>query len=77
MTSLPADKLALTNRGRIKIGAVADLMIINPNAVRNTATYEDPVQRPTGIDYVLISGHLIINKGVHTGALKGRMLKPN
>ena len=77
MTSLPADRIGLTNRGRIKVGAAADLMIFNPNTVMDNATYENPVQRPTGIDYVLINGHLIINKGVHSGALKGEMLKPH
>ena len=77
MTSLPADRIGLTNRGRIKIGAAADLMVFNPNTVRDNATYENPVQRPTGIDYVLVNGYLVINKGVHTGALKGKMLKSN
>ncbi|MBA7493666.1 N-acyl-D-glutamate deacylase [subsurface metagenome] len=75
MTSLPADRIGLMNRGRIKVGAPADLMIFNPNTVRGNATYENPVQRPTGIDYVLVNGHLIINKGVHSGALKGEILK--
>ena len=77
MTSLPADRIGLMNRGRIKVGAAADLMIFNPNTVRDNATYENPVQRPIGIDYVFVNGHLVINKGVHSGALKGKMLKPN
>ena len=77
MTSLPADRIGLINRGRIKIGMAADLIIFNPNTVKDNATYENPVQRPTGIDYVFVNGHLVINKGVHTGTLKGEMLKSN
>ena len=77
MTSLPADRMGLMNRGRIKIGMAADLMIFNPNTVKDNATYGNPVQRPTGIDYVFVNGHLIINKGAHTGILKGELLKPS
>lgn len=77
MTSLPADRIGLKNRGRIKVGGFADLIIFNPNTVKDNATYENPVQRPAGIDYVFVNGHLVINKGVHTGALKGEILKPN
>jgi N-acyl-D-aspartate/D-glutamate deacylase len=77
MTSLPADRIGLMNRGRIKVGMAADLMIFNPSTVSDNATYENPVQRPTGIDYVFVNGYLVINKGVHTGVLRGEMLKPN
>jgi N-acyl-D-amino-acid deacylase len=75
MTSLPADRMKLWNRGRIEKGKNADLMIFDPNTVNDNATYENPVQPPTGIDYVIVNGYLVIYEGVHTGNLKGKLLK--
>ncbi len=77
MTSLPADRMILRERGRIEIGKIADLMIFDPNTVTDNATYENPVQRPTGITHVLVNGHLVIKNGEHTGNLKGIILKQN
>lgn len=75
MTSLPASIMKLTDRGCIKKGNSADLMIFDPNTVADNATYANPIQPPTGITYVFVNGHLVINKEVHTGVLKGKMLK--
>ncbi len=75
MTSLPADRMKLWDRGRIEKEKHADLMIFNPKTVTDNATYENPVQPPTGIDYVIVNGYLVINEGVHTGNLKGKLLK--
>ncbi len=75
MTSLPADRMKLWNRGRIEEGKSADLMIFDPDEVKDKATYEDPVQPPEGIVHVIVNGELVISDGVHTGKLVGRMLK--
>ncbi len=49
-------------------------MIFDPNTVADNATYENPVQKPTGIKHVIINGYLVINNGEHTGDLKGKIL---
>ena len=74
MTSLPADRMKLWNKGRIEVGKSADLMVFDPDEVSDLATYEDPVRPPAGIVHVLVSGEPVILEGVHTGKLPGQML---
>ena len=59
----------------VRVGKSADLMIFDPNTVADNATYENPVQPPTGIEYVFVNGHQIVSQGVHSGKLVGKMLK--
>jgi N-acyl-D-amino-acid deacylase len=75
MTSMPARKLGLVDRGAIKPGNWADLVVFDPNAVIDTATYENPHQVCTGIGYVFVNGRLAVEHGVLTGALAGRVLR--
>lgn len=75
MTSMPAARLGLRDRGRIANGAVADLVIFDPATVRSNATYDEPRQYPTGIDMVIVNGVPVIDGGEHTGALPGRALR--
>jgi len=75
MTSLPAQKLGLRDRGVIRLGAWADLVIFNPETVVDMATYADPKRYPKGIDYVIVNGVLTVSKGRHTGARAGKVLK--
>lgn len=75
MTSLPAQRLGLQDRGVIKEGMAADLVIFDPDNVRDTATYENPKNYPTGIPYVLVNGNVIKDAGEHTGILAGRALR--
>lgn len=75
MTSLPAARMKLRDRGSIETGKSADLMIFDPATVADNATYENPIQPPTGIIYVFVNGHLVINKGVHTGIFKGKIMR--
>jgi N-acyl-D-amino-acid deacylase len=63
MTSLPADKFLLADRGRIEEGQWADLVVFDPATIADTATYEDPRHYPDGIDYVLVNGETVVEKG--------------
>jgi N-acyl-D-amino-acid deacylase len=75
MTSMPADRLGLTSRGRIADGLAADLVIFNPRSVRSEATYENPTEYPCGIDIVLVNGVPVVDGVIHTGATPGRALR--
>lgn len=74
MTSLPAQTLRLGDRGLIRIGAKADLVIFDPAKIRDQATFLEPHQLATGIAYVFINGKISLENGALTGALNGRPL---
>jgi N-acyl-D-amino-acid deacylase len=74
MTSLPAQRYGLSDRGILRDGMKADIVIFNLDTVRDTATLAKPKQYPVGIDYVFVNGTLVAEKGKHTGALKGEPL---
>ena len=67
MTGAAAARLGLTQRGTIRDGAYADLVVFDPATVRSNATYDEPRQFPTGIDHVLVNGTLVVDGGTHTG----------
>jgi N-acyl-D-amino-acid deacylase len=75
MTSLPAARLGLRDRGTIRDGAVADLVIFDPATVRSDATIDDPTRDPEGIDTVIVAGTLVVEGGRSTGARPGRGLR--
>jgi len=75
MTSMPAARLGLKDRGRIADGLVADLVIFDPATVRSNATYEEPRRFPTGIEMVIVDGVPVVDGGEHTGRLPGRALR--
>jgi len=75
LTSLPADVLSLTDRGRLRTGAFADVVIFDPAAFQDHSTYEKPMQYATGVADVLINGKLVLKEGEPTGALPGRILR--
>ena len=75
MTSAPAARLGLSNRGLVRDGFVADLVVFDPTRVRSTATYEEPRSYPDGIDWVLVGGEPVVADGRHTGARPGRTLR--
>jgi N-acyl-D-aspartate/D-glutamate deacylase len=74
MTSMPAAKLGLKDRGAIRTGNWADLVVFDPATIADKATYTDPEQYPVGIDYVLVNGKVVIDHGVHSGELAGKLL---
>ena len=75
MTSLPARKHLLADRGVLKEGAFADIVIFNPETVADIATYTEPRQYPTGIEYVVVNGAVAVDGGKQTDARPGRMLR--
>ena len=76
MTRLPAQVFGLTDRGVIRRGARADLVIFDPATIRDTATYEAPQQLAAGVRAVLVNGVLTIDNGRPTNATPGRVLRP-
>ena len=75
MTSAPAQRLSLQDRGILRDGMKADVVVFDPETVRANSTFEEPKQYPDGISHVLVNGTLVVESGVHTGALPGRALR--
>jgi N-acyl-D-amino-acid deacylase len=75
MTGGPAARLGLSDRGVIRDGALADLVVFDPATVRSNATYDDPRRYPDGIEHVIVNGELVIDGARHTGATPGRALR--
>ncbi len=75
MTSMPAQKLGLKNRGLIAKNNFADLVVFNPDTVIDKATFVDPHQFAAGIEYVIVNGVLTVKNGRHTGARSGEILR--
>jgi N-acyl-D-amino-acid deacylase len=75
MTSAPAARLGLLERGVISDGAIADVVVFDPATVRSNATYDEPRRFPDGIEYVIVNGELVVDEGRHTGATPGRALR--
>ncbi|MEX0749495.1 MAG: D-aminoacylase [Dehalococcoidia bacterium] len=75
MTSLPARKHRVTERGVLEPGWFADVVIFDPQTIADVATYDDPRQYPAGIDCVIVNGEVAARDGKQTGARSGRMLR--
>ena len=75
MTSWPATRMRLANRGMIKEGNWADVTIFDLDALQDRATYDRPMEFPSGIDYVLVNGVVTVERGAHTGAKAGHVLR--
>jgi N-acyl-D-amino-acid deacylase len=75
ITSAPAQRVGLRDIGLIREGMAADITIFDIEAIRSRSTYFDPEQYPVGIEYVLVSGQITMEKGEHTGIRAGRILR--
>lgn len=75
MTSLAAQKFQLKDRGLIKEGMAADILIFDEATVKDNATYEKPHQFSSGFHFVLVNGQVVIDEGKHSGVRSGRVLK--
>jgi N-acyl-D-aspartate/D-glutamate deacylase len=74
MTSWPATRMRLANRGAIVVGNWADVTIFDYDVLDDRATFERPTESPTGIDWVLVNGVITLDNGRHTGAKAGHVL---
>jgi dihydroorotase/N-acyl-D-amino-acid deacylase len=75
MTSLAANRVHLADRGLLKAGFFADVVVFDPAAIRDVATFEDPNRLSTGVRYVLVNGELVLDDGRQTAARPGRALR--
>ena len=75
MTSLPAQTFGLWDRGLLRPGLAADIVIFDEKRVADRATYEQPKQYAAGIGFVIVNGQIVIERGKHTGAKPGRILR--
>ncbi|MCJ9427981.1 amidohydrolase family protein [Kordiimonas sp. A6E486] len=75
MTSWPASRMGITDRGVIRKGMWADVVLFNLDTIKDQADWQHPMRYPTGIDYVLVNGVPVVVHGKHTGARPGKTLK--
>jgi N-acyl-D-amino-acid deacylase len=75
MTSLPAQRLRRYDLGLIRPGCVADIVVFNPETVTDKATFQDPHQFCEGVEYVMVNGQIVNEKGTDTGAKAGKVLR--
>ena len=75
MSSSVADRLGITDRGSLREGMKADVILFDPATITDHATFEDPHQLATGVSHVWVNGTLVVEDGSHTGATPGRFVK--
>jgi len=75
MTSFPARRVGLCDRGMIRPGMKADVVVFDPETVAGAATFQNPRRHPVGIEYVIVNGEIVVHRGRHTGATPGEVLR--
>ena len=75
MTSAPARRIGCLDRGILRPGFMADLVVFDPHTLRDTATYQDPRSYPEGVPFVVVNGTLVVEEGKPTGATPGQALR--
>jgi N-acyl-D-amino-acid deacylase len=75
MTSLPAQKFNLRDRGLVREGLAADIVVFDERTVGDAATYTNPHAYSNGFSYVIVNGETVVENGKHTGARSGQPLK--
>jgi len=75
MTGFPAENLKLKKRGLLQKGYYADVVVLDPEIIRDHATFKDPHQYSTGVIHVWVNGEQVLNDGEHTGALPGKVVR--
>jgi N-acyl-D-amino-acid deacylase len=74
MTSFPAGKIGLHDRGLLREGRYADIVVFDPDTIRDKASWDNPHQYPEGIDYVFVNGEIVVDHGKITGKLPGKVI---
>jgi N-acyl-D-aspartate/D-glutamate deacylase len=74
MTSYPAQTFKMRNKGLLREDMDADVVVFDPETVLDRATYQKPHQYPAGVEYVIVNGEIVVEKGRHTGATPGKIL---
>ena len=77
MTSMPAQKMRLFDRGLLRPGLKADIVVFNPDTIIDRATYANPFQYPVGVEHVFVNGQETVRKGEHLGTKAGKVLRMN
>ena len=75
LTSLPAKNLKIRERGLLKAGYFADIVVFDPAAIQDHASYDEPHQLSTGVTHVFVNGEAVLRDGKHTGATPGRFVR--
>ena len=75
MTSMPADKIGFSDRGRLMEGNAADVVLFDYEKIQDKAEFTNSHQYPEGIPYVIVNGKVVINNGEHTGIMSGKVLR--
>ena len=71
----PAERMGFSDRGLLKEGYAADIVVFDPDTVIDNATFDDPHRYPDGMPHVLVNGEPVVLNGAHTGARPGRVLR--
>ena len=75
MSKMPAQRIGLKDRGRIEVGAIADIAVMDLDTVQEHASFDQPHQFSTGVNYVLVNGVIVLKDGQMTGNRPGRSLR--
>ena len=75
LSGFPADNLGIKNRGYLKPGYFADVVVFDPDLVEDKATFEKPLQFAVGVEEVFVNGTQVLSKSEHTGNFPGRFVK--
>ena len=75
LSGFPSDNLGIKNRGYLRIGYFADIVVFDPDKIQDKATFEDPLQFAEGVEHVFVNGIQVLSNGDHTGNFPGRFVK--
>lgn len=75
MTSLPATRFGIKDRGLLREGYAADVVVFNEKTIRDAATFENPHAYSDGIEWVLVNGEIVVEEGKHTGKRSGQIIR--